>query len=462
MTAFRWLSGGAWDAATLTGTTVEGGDLVLPAAGSPTARHGVAVIAAGAPAPAQRESSTDDRWRRVVLRLGAPVPPACWVRVWTLVAAPGVVPGVPDALIDADDRAPLPAVAGRWRAAALDALDVRVLCPDAGQLWVAVELGGDGTASPRVTDVRVETGDDGPVTQLPVAYRGDVLDRSVPVDDGDGVLGRYLGLLGGELEQLASVVDELPALFSVEVAPDRADSSWVERLATWVALEPARLPSGDAGRRESVATAVERHGWRGTRRGLVDQVRRETGLTVEVVEPLASAAVWRLDGVAATSALGMSTGLVAADPGPPALDRTAYLDASMLVSATEAGLPVHAHLAHRICVHVPDGTPAQVASVDVVVQRERPAHVLARTCAVSHTTGVPTVVGIDALPPEGPPGLAGGEAFSPDVDGPGARIGTVRLPPGLPEVHDHDSSPTPAAAGAPSTKPDPEPTGDRP
>src|SRR5262249_42974784 len=154
--------------------------------------------------------------------------------------------------------------------------------------------------------------------------------------------------------------------------------------ATWVACDPALLPAGESARRETVSTAATRHGWRGTRRGLIDQIQRETGLTVEVTEPLEQVAVWRLDGTASTSALGITTGLVSADPGPPVLDRTAWLGASMLIAPEDAGLPVHARLAHRICVHVPDGTPAQVAAVDGVVQRERPAHVLARTCATTH------------------------------------------------------------------------------
>ena len=59
---------------------------------------------------------------------------------------------------------------------------------------------------------------------------------------------------------------------------------------------------------------------------------------------------------------------------------------------------MHARLAHRICVHVPDGTPSQVAAVDWVVQRERPGHVLARTCAMTHVTRIPTEVGTDAIP----------------------------------------------------------------
>jgi phage tail-like protein len=311
-------------------------------------------------------------------------------------------------------------------------------------LWVAVELGGAGRSTPRVVDVRVETGDDGPVSGLPVAYRstGSALAAGAPADDGDGVLGRYLGLLGGQLQQTSSLLEELPTALSPAVAPDRADAPWISRLATWLALDPALLPAADPQRRETVATAVERHGWRGTRRGLLDQVLRETGLAVDVVEPLARTAVWRLDGSGGTSALGLTTGLFTADAGPPVLDRTALLDAAMLIHTEDAGLPVHARVAHRICVHVPDGTAEEVAAVDRVVQRERPAHVLARTCAVSRQTAVPTEVGVDVLPGPRHPGrgLPDDVSYRHSIDGPGRRIGTARLP------HPHATA---AATGAP-------------
>jgi phage tail-like protein len=253
------------------------------------------------------------------------------------------------------------------------------------------------------------------------------------------VLGRYLGLLGAELRQTSSVLEELPTLLEPAVAPDRADAPWIERLASWVALETARLPSADDERRETVASAALRHGWRGTRRGLLDQVQRETGLAVEVVEPLGLANVWRLDAQTATSALGLTTGLVSADPGPPVLDRTALLDASMLIESEDAGLPVHAHLAHRICVHVPGGSPEQVAAVDEVVQRERPAHVLARTCATRRHTTLPVEVGVDHLPDGGPPGLPNDTAYDVHIDGPGLRLGAARLPA-------PDSEPDPSVA----------------
>ncbi|MGW6194763.1 hypothetical protein ACWF0M_01320 [Kribbella sp. NPDC055110] len=425
MSARRWLAHGDWSTARLAGTTVEAGNLVLVTSEGRYLRRGMSVFLAGVPDQAQVDTTTADRWRRVRVRLAEPVPPTSWLRVWTLVTSSAAAPPDPHPASSDADRSPVPTAGGRWRAAAADALDARVLCSDDGVLWLALELGGNGLTTPRIVDVEVESGDEGPVVALPTAYRATMVEQAsgiTDVDTGDGMLGRYLGLLGAELEQTSAIIEELPALLSTEVTADRLDSPWLTRLATWVALDPARLPTGPESRRETVATAVRRHGWRGTRRGLLDQVFRETGLAVDVVEPLQDAAVWRLEAAdRETSALGLTTGLAPADPGPPVLDTTAWLDRSMLVPSEDAGLPVHALLAHRICVHVPGGTEDEVAAVDAVVQRERPAHVLARTCATSAVTTIPTQVGVDALPGHGPTGL--------HSEGPlGVRLGEQRLP----------------------------------
>lgn len=454
MSALRWLAHGDWAAASLTDVAVAEGALELVAVpGGARARRGVAVVAAGKPADAQIDSSTADRWRRVSVRLAEPIPSAAWLRVWTRVD-PETVPQVepaPPAAADTETAESAPATArGEWRPAALDALDARVLCRDDGFLWVALELGGLRGTTPRVADILVETGDDGPVTHLPVVYRTTDADpvtaAHAMVDEGDGLLGRYLGLLGAQLRQTSSLLDELPALLSPSVAPDRVDAPWIERLAEWVALEGEQLPArpAEVQRRTSVALAVQRHGRRGTRDGLIDEIARRTAIDpgrLEIREPLQDAEIWRLDEDPDTSALGVTTGLLMADPGPPVLDRTAILDGSMLIGDEQAGLPVHAARAHRLCVHVIDGTAGQIAAVDAVVQRERPAHVLARTCAVSRATGMGAMVGVDALPGPGPAGLANDVAHDSSIDGPGIRIGSARLPGASPpHVHTNDTA----------------------
>lgn len=431
MTALRWLGHGSWGIATHVGTAATDRGLTLAVAAGGHLRHGFAVVPAGRPSAAQIDSERADRWRRVVLALAEPVPAGAWLRLWTRVEPDGSVPDPPEPATDLADDAPVPSPAGAWRAAAVGALDARVLCLEPGELWVAIEFGGPGSTSPVVSDLRVETGDDGPVTLLPGAYRSAGADpgsSDAAFDDGDASLGRFLGLLGAQLEHTSSLLAELPRALSPSVAPDRADAGWLERLASWVGLDPGHLPSEEGQRRDAVANAAARHARRGTPDGLAAQVLLETGIEVEIYEPLLTAAVWRLDGDPATSALGVTTGLLALDPGPPTLDSTAHLDASMLIDRASAGRPVHAHLAHRICVHVPDASAAQLAAVDAVVQRERPAHVLARTSTSSALTAADALVGGSTIPGPGPTGLAHDQAHSTHLDGPGVRLGTAPLP----------------------------------
>ena len=293
MSAFRWLSADGWSSAQLTGLVVQDGVLTLapgPAPGSGSGsggftRRGIAVLPAGFPA---RRRWTAPRHHRLAQRssYGSPTPPSggCWLRIWLLVADSGRC--AQRSRTGHRRRRP------RDRAHRGRALASRsgrgprrpgALLED-GPLWVAVELGGTGTAHAaggRTTggDRRRRAGDRA-AGRLPPHHCPGVATGTRPpgaagtgaaparaVDDGDGVLGRYLGLLGAQLRQTASILGELPGMLSPAVAPDRADSPWLTRLATWVALDPALLPAGEAARRETVFTAAARHGWRGTRRG---------------------------------------------------------------------------------------------------------------------------------------------------------------------------------------------------
>ncbi|GAA1061428.1 hypothetical protein GCM10009573_28550 [Agromyces bracchium] len=457
---YRWLGRGDWTDAALHSLEVSRGSLVLAGPETLPSRRGIALLDAGRPLPQERESTTDDRWRDVRILLAEPLPDGAWVRLWTRVeqppaqgpAAAVTAPTPADSLFD--DSAPA-TPRGLWRPAAVDALGARVFCREDGFLWVAVELGSTGEGSASVAELLVLTGDDGPVTRLPIVYRTTpedrALDRAAEVDSGDGLLGRYLGLVASQLRHTSSLLDELPVQLSPLVAPDRDDAPWIDRLARWVALDPDQLPprTDTSGRRERVTHAVARHARRGTADGIRDEIARRTGIPserIELEEPLLSAEIWRLDANPLTSALGLTTGLVAADPGPPALDANAYLDRSALIDPRDAGLPVHATTAHRLCVHIVDGTPDEIAAADVVVQSERPAHVWARTCAVAHETGADAVVGVDAIPAEGPPGLFDDAVQDPDVDGPGIRIGTARLPRTEDSPH-HRPAPVPTREG---------------
>ncbi|HSA53469.1 MAG TPA: hypothetical protein VLH10_25580, partial [Yinghuangia sp.] len=430
------------------------------------AARGTAVF----PAPVAPVGAGD--WDRVRLLLAEPAPGGTHVRVYTLLAPPGDTPSPPDpasADVDADD-APVPTPAGRWRAGPLDGLDVRVLTEavTGARLWIAVELlsGGralsdgrraaEGGGTPRLDDVRVEVSGRGLLDALPAVYTGG--------DDGSGTLGRFLGLLSAVHEDSARMLDELPVLLDPAVAPDRPDDPWLDRLAAWVAAgvpnsaqravysavpSPRTDTRGDVGpaalpapARAAVAGAFAAHGRRGTPAGLVDAVARETGVAVTVSEPLLTAAVWRLG---AGAGLGRDTAVRAADPGPPALDTTAALDAAALIPAQDRGLPLYAAAAHRVCVHVPPEHADAVPAITRVVERERPAHVLADV-RTTRNGAIPGRIGVDTKVAAPPPAQATGDrgpALGAGARLPGQAAQHVAGPVGGrldPRLHTSDSS----------------------
>jgi phage tail-like protein len=342
-------------------------------------RGGRGVLVVPAPHPGTRP-----RWDRVQVELAEPAPAGTHVRIWTLASRTphspaGVVPGPPDPTardgVDAD-HALVPTPADRWRAGPLDCPDIRVLTvaqESAPALWMAVELLSDGRASPRLADVRVACAGRGLLDQLPTAYTS--------TDNGSGRLGRILGLFAAVYEEVVGDLDRLTRLLDSAVTPDRPDAPWLARLAAWVdacppPLDTARQQADSRRLRERVAGAFAAHARRGTPAALVEAVRRETGgVEVELYEPLLDAGVWRL-GDKQVSALGATTRLTARTDSP-VLDSTAVLDESWLIDEEDRGLPLYAESAHRVHVLVPGEHAHLLATVRRVVERERPAHVVA-------------------------------------------------------------------------------------
>ncbi|MEV4937450.1 phage tail protein [Streptomyces zaomyceticus] len=322
------------------------------------------------------------RWDRVSVALAEPAPPGTHVRLWTRAGAPGDgFPQPPGSRADDSDteHAPVPTSAGRWRPGPPNSPDVRALVEaeeTAPVLYVAVELSGDSHGTPRLDDVRVARLGRGLLDLLPRAYTAN--------DDGGGELGRLLGLFGSVYEEVTSDLDDLPALLDPAAAPDRDDASWLARLAGWVdAGSPAMATAGS--RRAAVAGAFLAHARRGTPAGLVRAIREATaGVEVTIEEPLLTAAAWRL-GDAEGSVLGDTTQLIWGSPVPPALGGNAVLDGSVLIDAQDRGLPLYADVAHRVRVVVPEAAAGRLPEIRRVVERERPAHVVAEVRVAPET-----------------------------------------------------------------------------
>ncbi|WP_405986735.1 phage tail protein [Streptomyces sp. NBC_00872] len=92
-------------------------------------------------------------------------------------------------------------------------------------------------------------------------------------------LRRFLSALDDVLAPILLTLDNLPAHLDPRSAPEDL-LDWV---AQWVAAEPHRDEPVER-RRTAVTGAVDRHSRRGTRGGLAEAVRRQTGVEPEIAE----------------------------------------------------------------------------------------------------------------------------------------------------------------------------------
>ncbi|MFD5783741.1 phage tail protein [Streptomyces sp. NPDC126933] len=92
-------------------------------------------------------------------------------------------------------------------------------------------------------------------------------------------LGRFLSALDDVLAPILLTLDNLPAHLDPRSAPE----DFLDWVAQWVAVEPhGDVPA--AARRAAVTEAVARHSRRGTRGGLAEAIRRQTGVEPEIAE----------------------------------------------------------------------------------------------------------------------------------------------------------------------------------
>ncbi|MCT2593933.1 phage tail protein [Streptomyces sp. N2-109] len=154
--------------------------------------------------------------------------------------------------------------------------------------------------------------------------------------DGD-FLRRFLEALDEVLAPLLLTLDNLPAHLRPETAPE----DFLDWLAGWVAVE-AGEELGVGQRRAVVADAVRRHRQRGTRRGLAEAVRVETGVEPEISESGATA--WSsVAGVALPGSPEARVTIRLRVPDPEEYRRKRLGQLEKLVAAE-----VPAHVAHRI------------------------------------------------------------------------------------------------------------------
>jgi phage tail-like protein len=272
-----------------------------------------------------------------------------------------------------------------WRSAPVDEPAWLTGLEPARYLWVGGRLTSGDAGGPVVRGLRVDFDREGWLRWLPAIY---ALESSP-------FLAPALALLEDGLAEQEAHIDALPRLFDPHAAP--ADAlPW---LAGWLGWDLEEVLGEDA-QRALIARAFELQGRRGTADGLRELVRIVLDADAAVTEPAARMRLWQLG--AESGPLGWGTMLAAAEPDGAILGTTAELDHSHLQRDEDFGAPVFAATAHRFCVRVYGsdlGSPGARATLERLVERERPAEADAHVCVLEPRlrVGFQATVGVDAI-----------------------------------------------------------------
>ena len=315
-----------------------------------------------------------------------------------------------------DPTAPDPFADPAWRALPTDTTDFLLTGTKASHLFLGALFTSDRTATPLLTQIRVDFDTESFTRYLPAIYR----------QPGSDFLERFVRLLQGLFEDIETEVDTLDRYFDPLAAP--ADAlPW---LATWLAVD---LDQGEPESRirQSIAGAFHRYRWRGTVEGLRLALLEDAGVHAVISEPIAAASFWGFSGgssggaSSSGAALGIGTHLPSAEPGAAALGSTAELDHAYLITDDRFGEPLFEGAAWQFVAQVyrhEVGTEARLQLVKEIIERERPAHTMYRLELISPTMRVVAQarVGIDAI-------VSGAVEPAPLGGGPGLHL--AGLPP---------------------------------
>ncbi len=331
--------------------------------------------------------------------------------------------------VASEPEAPLPD-ASVWHPLPADVADALVW-RESPYIWIGAEWSSDdGTASPRVTGMRLHYDHEGYGKFLPAVYYGKSKEPADKAEDAER-LDRWLALFESFYNDTEEAISGIDRLFDVAAVP----AEWLEWLAGWLAVElDEDWP--EARQREAIAGAMAASAWRGTARGLRDALHRELGVDAHIEEPIRHAGWWALPRdesddtpAAAASVLGFTTmlpgaeaqGAVLGNALTPQCDSdektaktTARLDASHLILAQEFGRPLFDEVAHRFSVEIYEAqVPCGLDEVHALVEREKPAHTAYRLCVIRPRlrVGFQARIGIDSVVaggrPLGDPGHSG-------------------------------------------------------
>lgn len=285
---------------------------------------------------------------------------------------------------------------GRWIRLTPDTA-YALLPGEAGDhVWVGVEFSSDGSASPVLSQIRIDWDHETYLQYLPEIYRKDL--RSCYF------LARFLSSYESLYRDVEDRIAHLRELFD----PFAVSADLLLWLAGWLALD--RNPEwSEHEQRRAIAQAFDHYAWRGTPRGLRQAIRQYTGVEVVIEEPLLNAAWWMLPDSEddqthgqATSLLGVTSMLVPAEAQGAVVGTTAVLDQSHLIGEEDFGVPLFSDVAYQFTVQVYQGQvqdERKREAVQAVIEREKPAHTAHHLCIVKPTMriGFQARLGIDTV-----------------------------------------------------------------
>jgi phage tail-like protein len=296
----------------------------------------------------------------------------------------------------------------RWKLLPLDVTDAFIADPGR-YLWLGALFSGDGTASPVVSQMRVEFNHHGYVEHLPAIYR-----RQARCDD---FLLRLLSLFESFYAELEDKIEQLPALFDPAAIP----AEFLSWLASWLAFELDETWD-EALKRQLISQAFAMYAQRGTVEGLRKALRIFAGVDAVIEEPILTASWWSLPAEESTcqpqqtsavqreknwrgtenSLLGVSTMLASAEPQGAVVGTSTVLDRSHLITSEEFAAPLFDELAHQFCVQVRRGqlrSAGSLPQIRRVLDREKPAHTTYHLCVIEPRmrVGYQARIGIDTV-----------------------------------------------------------------
>ncbi len=339
------------------------------------------------------------RWHRVEIAAGS-LPAGTTVRVSTACADEPAPPAAVQFATVAMLRGPL--LPGEATAP----VDGDALIGQEGRyLWIQVELGGDGSATPNVDALKLHYPRQSALDDLPAVFSADAESREL--------LERMLSVFQTTWEGLDATIDALPSYLDPATVPEgRTRDVALARLAAWLAVRVEGDWSADHLRR-----VIAAEGGHARRRGTLAALRQAIALAVSGLpggpsEPLVDMPAIvegytqreRLVlGSARTAGLRRAAPLAtASQDGRLRLGDDRLGGARVMAGPGSPEAELLAFYAHRFSVSLPAGWVKSEAAEHMLrraIDAERPAHVAYDLCLVEPRlrVGVQAAIGVDTV-----------------------------------------------------------------